>query len=243
MNKRSLVSIAAGLVIALGFHCTATVYSAEKKAMKDVNVDALTSESQKMIGSGQGAFNLVWVIPVEFWQASLAQDNTVPEFQQRAILNVLKKYIIVGVVRADVSPLGSFRFHDEGTVFDGLHVAYVSRDKKRLPLRLQRRVDDDAQLVIDSIKPVLRAAMGKMGDNFHLFVCDSTAGPKRTRISPYDSGAVSVTLDRAGKNAGGTADIALPLDSLHVPRKCSKCGKPAHISWNFCPWCGTEHDK
>ena len=243
MNNTSHFSIVAVLITILQFHCTTIAYSAEKKPIEKVDVDALTVETQKIIASTQHAFNLVWVIPIEFWQASFSQDKTIPKVQRQAILKELNQYMIVGVVRGDISPIGFFSFHDEKSVFNGLHIAYITGDGKRLPLKPQRRVDNEAQLVIDAIKPILRAAMGKMGENFHLFACDNTVGPDAKRISAYEVGTVSVTLDKAGKNAGGTGEIAFPLDSLHVPRKCPKCTKQAHISWKFCPWCGTRHDQ
>jgi hypothetical protein len=74
-----------------------------------------------------------------------------------------------------------------------------------------------------------------------MFVCENTVGPSGTVISPYKFGVMSVTLDPLGNSIGGTAEISFPLDSLHLPRKCEKCAKEAHISWQYCPWCGTKH--
>jgi hypothetical protein len=35
------------------------------------------------------------------------------------------------------------------------------------------------------------------------------------------------------------AELELPLDSLFVPRLCPN-GKPAHVSWDYCPWSGKK---
>ena len=235
------LSIMFALLAAFAWGCTSPAFSAEKKAMKKVDVNALTGETQKMIGAGSSEVNLVWVIPAEFWEASLVQNEGLTEAQRSEVLDVLKEYLIVGVVRADISPLGSFRFHGEEAVFDNLGVSHVDAAGERRDVKLARRVDDDAQRIIDAMKPMIRAALGKMGDNFHFFICDNKARADGSKISPYAKGGVLITLDKIGKNQGGTDKIAFPLDSLHEPRECAKCQRKAHVSWTFCPWCGTKH--
>jgi hypothetical protein len=37
--------------------------------------------------------------------------------------------------------------------------------------------------------------------------------------------------------AAPTVVLETPLNSLFVPRTCPN-GKPAHVSWKFCPWGG-----
>jgi hypothetical protein len=219
------------------------LHAIQKKPLKDVDIDAFTGETQKTIGA-QDSINIVWIIPIEFWEASLAQDKMLPEFQRRAFIDALKKYVLVGVVRADVSPLGAFRFHDEKKVFGNLQATFVKTKGEPVPIKLLLKADnDDAQLVIDSLKPVLKAAMGKLGDNFHFFVCNNQDEAGRRLISPYETGKVKVSLGAIGQNKGGTVEVAFPLDSLHVPRICADCGKQAHLSWSYCPFCGKKHPK
>ncbi len=234
-----LVGAVAALLVAV---CGPPVelQAAQRKTFAEVDVDALTGETQQTIGADK-AMNLLWVIPTEFWEASLAQDETLPESQRRTVIDALNNYIIIGAVRADISPLGAFRFHDEASVFDSMQVSYTNADGDRVPLALFLRVDGDAQLIVDSVKPVLKAAMGRMGDSFHLFICENRDPAGRPIISPYEPGTVRIDLDAIGQNEGGTAEIAFPLDALFVPRQCPQCSRQAHVSWEFCPWCGTKH--
>ena len=217
----------AAVIVALLASLCSSAFSAEKRPLEEVDIDALTSEAQLSIGSSQDEFNLVWIIPSEFWAATFAQDATIPEVERRAIMEELNKYVIVGVVRAEISPFGAFRFHPEMSVFNSLHLNFVTAEGTRLPINVQQRVNGDAQVLIDTMKPVLRASLGEMGDNFHLFVCENSVGREGRQLSGYDTGTIQISLDRLGKNTGGMKELAFPLDSLHVPRDCPQCDKPS----------------
>jgi hypothetical protein len=241
MKRRILLLLTAAAISVLLCQGTAPLHAIDKKPLKDVNVDALTGETQKTLGNSD-SINIVWVIPIEFWQASLAQDKTLPEGQRQAFLSALSKYLMLGVVRADITPLGGMRFHDEKKVFRTLNASLVKGKGEPVPLKLLLRADDDdAQLVINSMKPFLKAALGKMGDNFHLFVCINRDEAGRRLVSPYETSKVRVGLGAIGPNKGGTLEFDFPLDSLHVPRRCAGCGKEAHITWSYCPFCGKKH--
>jgi hypothetical protein len=231
-----------GVALSLLFYCsTAGLHAVEKKPFKDVNLDVFTGETQKTLGT-QDSINVVWIIPIEFWEVSLAQDKDLPEFQRRATIAALNKYLIVGIVRADISPFGAFNFHKEKKVFDKANVTFVKGKEKPVPLKLSLKADnDDAQLIIDLMKPILKAARGKLGDNFHIFVCANQDETGRRLLSAYESGKVTINLAAIGQNKGGTFEFAFPLDSLHLPRICANCAKQAHISWSYCPFCGKKH--
>jgi hypothetical protein len=241
MNRRILLvlsTVALGCLLCRG---TALLHAADRKPLQQVNVNALTAETQKSIGE-RNSVSMVWIIPAEFWQVSLAQDKNLVEFQRRAVLNALEKYAFIGVVRAEVSPLGVFEFHDQDKVFRKLTAALVKGKAAPVPLKVFLKADDqDAQLVIDSMKPVLKNALGKMGEHFHLFVVKNRDDGGRPLISGYETSKVRVSLGAIGEDKGGTVEIAFPLDSLHVPRICADCGRPAHISWSYCPFCGKKH--
>jgi len=164
--------------------------------------------------------------------------------EQQAVIDALGKYLLVAVVRADISPLGAFRFHQEKKVFDRTRVTFLKTNKELVPLKLSLKADkDEAQLVIESMKPLLKAALGKMGENFYVIVCHNQDKAGRRLVSPYETSKLKISLGAIGKNKGGTVDFDFPLDSLHVPRVCPACGKQAHISWSYCPFCGKKHKR
>lgn len=234
-----MFKISSSVVVAVLF-VASFAQAAEKKPLAEVSTDKLTNETQQML-SNDNNLNLVWVIPNEFWEVALAQDKSVSDEDRKQMIDALDGNMIVGVVRAQISPFGAFRFQGEDAVFDALEVNYVPTDGGPTRLKLQKRVDGDAQLIIDSMKPMLRAAMGNLGTNFHLFICEDSAGGRR--ISPYEKGQIAVHLGDIGDLEGGVAKIDFPLDSLYIPRACAKCGKKAHISWKYCPLCGQKHEK
>lgn len=210
--------------------------AAEKKPFADVNVDALVAETQKQCSPGS-ELNLVWVIPPEFWEVVLAQNNDLTPAGREESAAALRGHWIVAVIRADVSPFGRVDFLPEEQVFDKIRVEYSAGGKTH-ELPLQRRIEGDVQNVVDAMKPIMRAAMGEMGRNMNFYVCKPGATPQ---VSPYTAGQLQVTLDRIGANNGGKLTYEFPLDALHIPRKCPNCAKEAHVSWQFCPWCGTKH--
>ena len=239
MKKTLVVTVGAW---ALAAASVAQLGAAERKTPKAIDLDALIKETQRSATS-TGGMNVVWVIPVEFWRVSATREGVLNEAQIRQISSALEKYLIVGVVRADISPLGSFKFHDEKSVLANMRVTYVDEKGVQQAFQLPKTIDDDAKLIIKAIKPVLSAAMGNLGDNFHLFVFEDRDQFGKRIASPYEPGVLRVELKEHRQEKGGTVEFPFPLDSLHVPRECGKCSKKAHISWSYCPWCGTKHQQ
>jgi len=113
-----------------------------------------------------------------------------------------------------------------------------ARDAEKIETKLETvdSVDPDLSMVLDMLKPVLAASIGEMGNNMHFLVLEHEPGQSGQSVDPYGAGRIEL---RAKRRDGEQlqANIELPLDSLHVPRMCPN-GKPAHVSWKFCPWSG-----
>lgn len=210
----------------------------ERKPINQIDTDALTRETQ-LTKSTDNSLNLCWVIPQEFWEASLAANPDVPTDQQTQLLGALEKYLLVGVVRADVSDFGTFNFVDEESTFDSIRILYAKDGDQFVPLQLAMRADDpNTQLLIDTMKPMLRQALGSMGENFHLFVCDNVDDSGNRVVSPYDQSKLKLEIAAEGDNPGTEMMFEFPLNSLHVARTCADCNKEAHVQWSYCPFCG-----
>jgi len=209
--------------------------ASERKALDAVSTDALSSQGQRVV-SDADSLHFIWWIPVEFWEATFAQDASVPEADADEILRVLRPYSMLAVVQADISSLGAFRFFDRDRVADGLSITYAPAGGAK-PSRLMPLTDIDADLevIIGVLRPVLAAAMGNMGENFHFFVLSDVRGGNRV-TSPYELGEIEVSLADGSASGVGTG-IELPLDALFVPRQCPD-GRPAHVTWSYCPWGG-----
>ncbi|MCE5276807.1 MAG: zinc ribbon domain-containing protein [Planctomycetaceae bacterium] len=225
-----------GIIVVAG---VSLALAAEKKDLKKVDTEALTNETQKSAEPSEG-INIVWWVPTEFWAASLGQSKDVSAADADKIITAIEKYLIVAVVRADISPLGGFKFHSQNVVSRNLKAAYKDKEGKETLLVLETDLDEDTRVLLDVIKPILKNAMGRMGENFHFFVYRGTDAKGRRIVSPYEKGCLTVEMKKVSNEAGGKVEFNCPLNSLFLPRTCAGCTKQAHISWNFCPWCGKK---
>ncbi|MFG0325894.1 MAG: hypothetical protein ACF8SC_01315 [Phycisphaerales bacterium JB037] len=211
----------------------------DRKPFERVSLDGLTTETQLAAEPTEG-MNLVWWIPHEFWQVSLAQDPTVGEADRAAMDEALSPYFVIGVVRADISQFGEFRFHNKSEVASSMSVSYVGEDGRTVRLEPSQARSGDAVMVLNMLAPMLSAAMGSMGENFHLYLFKNQGVDGKPIVSAYEAGRLRVDLKRHRSEAGGRIDFQLPLDSLYEPFVCEKCSREGHISWNYCPWDGTR---
>lgn len=207
----------------------------ERKVFSEVDTATLTNETQ--VVKDDNRLDLVWYIPVEFWAATLSQDPTVTAEQTEEFLAVFEPYFIVAVVQADVSPFGAFDFYDRATVAENLRIASLDADGQETLLSVIDNPAPDVDLLLQQIAPVLGAAMGQMGQNFHFYVLSDEDHQGARQVSPYGDGALKVTTKNRVGLEMNSFGFEFPLDSLFVPRLCPN-GRPAHVSWEFCPWTG-----
>lgn len=211
-------------------------HAVERKAITEVDVDALTVETQ-VVTSTSESLDLVWWILPEFWEATFRQNAQMPDAQVDQLLDVIGRYSIVGVVQADISPFGAFRFFDKDTVMDALTIEAVGPGGAVRTIPHTDPSDPDLRLLLDQMRPVLAQAIGGMGQNLYFFPVSIFDDDGERILSPYAEGRLRVVLQRGETTTA--LEIETPLDSLFVPRICPN-GKPAHVSWTYCPWSGDE---
>lgn len=238
--KRFLIPalVATSLAMALAFPVRSDAQ--QRKPMADIDTDAITGEMQFSAPCGADHMNLIWAIPVEFWQAVFAQDPSMTEQQRTEILAALQEFVIFGVVQADIAETGAFDFYSEAEIVAALNMVFIDADGKSRVIEKSASVPDDAQRLLSSMTPVLTAAMGQLGQNLHFIVVkdEASVSADGRAWDPYAFGELTMNL----KNRDGavlSAKLAGPIDALFVPRKCPN-GKNAHVTWKFCPWTGVE---
>jgi hypothetical protein len=215
--------------------CAVNANAAEPKAMKDVDISALTNETQK--STNADGVHLAWWIPPEFWAASMEREQSMSAAARKQMLDILNRYSMLAVVQADVSSVGNFSFYDRATVTKGLKFELVS-GKETSVLKPLEKVPEELDPLLKVMTPLLESAMGRLGENLNFFVYDDQRKGGRV-ISPYAQGALKVTLAHKDGKSLDPFVFELPLDSLYVARLCPN-GKPAHVSWVVCPWDGTK---
>jgi len=232
VNHGRLVIVFAALI---AFSHPAT--SAERKAPQDINAADLTTETQKMSDAPR-VMDLAWWVTAEFWSAVLSQDPSVPEEVTEEMLKTIRPFFIVAVVQADISIMGAFNFIEEPKIRRGLRVEYANADGDRQNLPLLETTSNDFELLLLQFGPMLGAAMGNLGQNFQFYAFSAFDEDGNRIASPYETGILQVSL-HARDGEPSVFEFEAPLDALYVPRMCPN-GKPAHITWNVCPWSGTK---
>jgi hypothetical protein len=185
-------------------------HAIDKKEITDVDLNALTVEGQVMTG-GASDLALVWWIPAEFWEVSMRQESMVPDAQVNQVMG--------------------------DQILKGMNVEFVRPDGSVEAISHTDPSDPDLRIMLDQMRPILAQAMGSLGQNFYFFPLPDRDDDGERLLSPYEKGMIRVKLSNA--DAVHMAELELPLDSLFVPRLCPN-GKPAHVSWDYCPWSGKK---
>lgn len=230
---RLMLSLA--LMLMAGTHALA----AERKPLENVPADDITREVQfTPKGAGDEHASLVWWIPTEFWVSIMSRDTASSAADKQAAIDALSGVSILGIVQADITQLGSFKFYPKQEIEENMRVTYTPEGGDPVNLTPMTELDSDLQIMLGTFRPILANAIGNMGNNLHFFVYDDEQAGSDRLLNPYKPGELKVELTkRNGDSIQGS--VEMPLNSLFVPRKCPN-GKDAHVSWDYCPWSGEK---
>ena len=213
-------------------------FGLQKKSLLEVTTDSIMVDTQlSPSGAGDDHVASLWWLPLEFWESTYARDTTTSSKDKASLLAALKGVSLLGVVQADISSLGAFKFYSKDEVQENLKV-FITKDGKTQLVGVISDVNPDLEVVLAILKPLLAQAMGNMGQNLHFFVLEDLDKNGDRILDPYSKGEMEIILkDKGGNKLKG--DLYLPLNSLFVPRVCPN-GREAHATWVFCPWSGEK---
>jgi hypothetical protein len=229
------MKIVSRVVLVAGLALAWDASALSRKAIKDVDINAMTAELQKT-APGEG-IHMAWWIPTEFWEASVADDADMSDADKKALIEVMSKYSLLAVAQADVSRFGTIAFYDRSVIVEGMKIEFAEDGKSR-SLEPIEDYPDELRMILKIMTPMLESALGNTGKNLNFFVLSDEVKGDRL-ISPYGSSVLSVTLKTKKGEVLEPIRFEMPLDSLFVPRICPN-GKPAHVSWVVCPWDGSK---
>lgn len=210
----------------------------EPKETSDVEFETLIDETQELSPTDSGLSG-IWWIPLEFWQVGLEQDSSITEAGKEQILRIIEPYFMLGVIKENESSLDNAEFSNLEQIKQNLTFSFITDTGEEKTLTPVEEIPSDLEPLQEGIRIALQQRLGQVGENFHLLVFENTTPEGDRLISPYESGTIDVTLSEDNNVATSNLTIELPLNSLYVPRICPN-GKEAHISWEYCPWDGTE---
>lgn len=211
--------------------------AAEKKDLKDVDIDEITSDTQATLrGAGDNHMAIVWWIPNEFWESILSRDATTSEHDKKTLLDAMSGVSLLALVQADISDFGAFSFYSKEEIEKNMTLSFSDSDGRKQRLLTMQKIDPDLEAVLGVFRPILGAVMGNLGSNMHFYVLNDRSKSSSRLLDPYRKGQIDIQLSKRDK-AQLDGSIEMPINALFVPRKCPN-GKDAHISWNYCPWTG-----
>ena len=214
-------------------------FAVERRAISDVRLDQFILETQQESVSPltlEGVF--VWWFPKEYWQQTL-QFVEAPE--RNAILNLVEDNLILAVCHYQIDPISGQRsYASNEEVIKGMRVSRLRTGKKTFSLTPLSHLEGNQQYVVDSLAEGIRqGALSHLADGVYFYVFEDRLRRSPTRqADPYEAGQLIVQVDGA-EEFTHTIRFDTPLDSLFEPRTCPN-GKPAHVSWEYCPWSGTK---
>jgi hypothetical protein len=224
------------LALAMGLGLlAANLGAAEKKALGDVDSSVLIRELQQM--SNDQGIVVAWWMPSEFWEVALASEKQLTPAQMEEVMKVLRQYTFIAVVDGEVGG-AAIDFKDRAAVAKSMSVEVLNGAGKSRKVDPVDPVPDDVQPLLTVLVPAMGAAMGNLGRNLHFFVFKDQEKDARI-FSPFEPGSVVVKLSGRERRPDISLAIDRPVDSLLVPRLCAN-GKPAHVSWTYCPWDGKK---
>jgi hypothetical protein len=209
--------------------------AAEKRAPTDVDSGILTQELQR--SNNDEGIVVAWWMPAEFWAVALGSEKSLTPAQTEEVMKVLRQYTFIAVVDGEVGG-AAVNFLDRAAVAKSLSVEVLDAAGKVRKVVPVEPVPEDVQPLLTVLVPAMGAAMGNLGRNLHFFVFQDQVDNTRV-FSPFDAGSIVVKLSGRAHRQDISLSIERPIDSLLVPRLCAN-GKPAHVSWIYCPWDGKK---
>jgi hypothetical protein len=192
-------------------------------------VEDLVRDTQR-ITTASGQMTMVWWIPQEFWEVSLAaRPSSTPE-ERAQILGTLEDYQIMGLLRART---GIGALTDVQTRADLLSNARFEVDGKIIDPVAPDKITFGAQALVAGLKPALAGILGQMGQSMELVVYPSKKDNVRL-IDPRKAGTFQYTL------YDQTFHWRTPLGSL-LPKKTDPKTKeefPGDYQYN--PYTGSK---
>ena len=234
MNKLNTMKFILALLTLMGLFTT-PINALERRPIESIPTQELTKETRGIKSNGD-SIKMAWYL--------LPEAYGLPP----------QPVVLIAVVKGKISPFGVFTFSSEIEIQKELKVTYTN--SKGIPTELVPvSKTADISNFVTVFKPFFSKIAGEFGEGMWFFTYKNIDNFGNQIVSPYEAGELKIDMgipEEASNIEAGelkidmgipeeSSNIALinfPLNSLFVPRVCPG-GKPAHISWKYCPWDGT----
>ena len=195
------------------------------------SVNDLVEETQRSTGDAD-KLRLVWWVPVEFWEVSLASDPSMTKEQLTEFIDVLDDYTMIGVIEGTVGPFGGITYESRNAIKEELTITSTMGTVLR-PLD-DDDINPDAQNLLDMLKPIFSNMLGNMGENLQMMLFEGYESGLDRVADPKKEGVFKVQVFEE------TLEWKLPLGSLMPPKTCPVDGQLLNGAWLYCPWHGKK---
>ena len=210
----------------------------EKKPPEKIDLDQLTEETLLDASRSKDHIAFVWYIPTEYWNAVISQNHEMGQLEKVRAKLTMNTLTVIAVVQGDIPPTGSVHYYEKLFLQDSLKFTRIDEQGKTHEYIPYKTYSGEVKSLLESIVPAIGASVGTLGDNLQFFVFNDQEANGERILDPGKPGALEIELTR--KNGRKfKAKLEFPLNSLYVPRQCPN-GKPAHVSWKYCPWTGKK---
>ena len=158
-------------------------------AARPTNMQELVNETQRM-SDQESYMTMVWWIPQEFWETSLADNSQVTPSQRAELLSALEELQIVALLRGKIGIGG---ITDVPPLEDLIAHARFDLNGKILEPLAADKISVGAQTVLATLKPLIGGMLGQFGKGMQFVVYPSKQGKQRL-IDPKKPGSFDYTL-------------------------------------------------
>jgi hypothetical protein len=178
-----------------------------------------------------GKTTAVMWFPQELWEASLQSVTNTTPGERQALIKLFEQYLVVGVCRFEVGPIGANKYDTEKEI--GGHLLLTDGTGTSYRPLANDKISPDFQEVLTAMKPFMALNLGKLGKNFNLYVLPgkSNTGELFGKASGEGGFAIQVADSKFTWN--------LPLESILPQKSCARCGEKLSGAFKFCPYDAT----
>ena len=194
-----------------------------------IDLHAVVQETQQM-SQGSGDMTLVWWLPEQFWEASMAQNPDVSRAQVDEFVKTVRPYTMVAVVDGQVGAFAGVTYKPDSVI----RATVFLRDAQggSYPPIAESAINPDTRNLLQMLKPIIANMLGPMGENMHFLLFPAVDKQGQPIADPTREGAFQVAV------GDKTFRFRLPLGSVLPPKFDPGTQERFPGNYNFNPYTG-----
>jgi hypothetical protein len=194
-------------------------------------VEDVVRDTQRLVAE-DGHVSMVWWMPLEFWDGSLANNPDMPEATRKELVGVMAPYTVVALLRAETVGNGLGEIKSKEDLQKNTRFTINGTAMQALPAE---QVSQPATLMISQLKPVLAEAAGQLGEAMEFLVFPSGVDDKLMVDATMPG---NLTINFYGRDF----KWRLPLGSVLPPRIDKATGEEFPGNYEYNPFTGRKID-